>query len=49
MDELADEDKFILSFGKIARLGQRIKTLTFMGNFPDTVKRLQPVSSSDAS
>lgn len=44
MEELADEDKFVLSFGRIPRLQQRLNTLTFMGNFPDTVKSLQPVS-----
>lgn len=44
MEELADEDKFILNFGRIPRLQQRLNTLTFMGNFPDTVKSLQPVS-----
>lgn len=44
LEELTDEDKFMLHFGKIPRLNQRINTLTFMGNFPDTVKRLQPVS-----
>ncbi|KAJ0057853.1 hypothetical protein NL108_002983, partial [Boleophthalmus pectinirostris] len=42
MEELADEDRFVLRFGKIPRLNQRINTLTFMGNFPDSVKRLQP-------
>nr|XP_046272579.1 formin-like protein 1 [Scatophagus argus] len=46
MEELADEDQFILRFGKIPRLKQRINTLTFMGNFPDTVKRLQPQLNS---
>lgn len=45
LEELADEDQFMLRFGKIPRLSQRINTLTFMGNFPETVKRLQPVSS----
>lgn len=42
LDELAAEDQFMLRFGKIPRLNQRINALTFMGNFPDTVKRLQP-------
>lgn len=42
MEDLAEADKFMLHFGKISRLTQRINTLTFMGNFPDTVKRLQP-------
>jgi len=44
LEELTDEDRFMLCFGKIPRLSQRINTLTFMGNFPETVKRLQPVS-----
>lgn len=48
LEELANEDQFMLRFGKIPRLNQRIKTLTFMGNFPDTVKHLQPVSLSKA-
>ncbi|XP_068605472.1 formin-like protein 1 [Brachionichthys hirsutus] len=42
LEELTNEDRFMLRFGKIPRLKQRISTLTFMGNFPDTVKRLQP-------
>lgn len=46
LDELTNEDQFILQFGKIKRLKQRINTLTFMGNFPETVKRIQPVSQS---
>ncbi|XP_061567977.1 formin-like protein 1 [Cololabis saira] len=46
LEELTDEDQFILRFGKIARLSKRISTLTFMGNFPETVKRLQPQLNS---
>ncbi|CAJ1076136.1 formin-like protein 1 [Xyrichtys novacula] len=46
LEELADEDQFVLRFGKIPRLKQRISTLTFMGNFPETVKRLQPQLNS---
>uniref|UniRef100_A0A3B4FTJ2 Formin-like protein 1 n=1 Tax=Pundamilia nyererei TaxID=303518 RepID=A0A3B4FTJ2_9CICH len=46
LDELTNEDQFILRFGKIPRLNQRINTLTFMGNFPDSVKRLQPQLNS---
>ncbi|CAK6972461.1 formin-like protein 1 [Scomber scombrus] len=41
LEDLTDKDQFMLRFGKIPRLIQRINTLTFMGNFPDTVKRLQ--------
>ncbi|KAM7386996.1 hypothetical protein PAMA_009566 [Pampus argenteus] len=46
LEDLTDEDQFVLRFGKIPRLSQRIKTLTFMGNFPETVKRLQPQLNS---
>lgn len=46
LEELTDEDQFILRFGKIPRLTQRINTFTFMGNFPDTVKRVQPQLNS---
>ncbi|XP_007558234.1 formin-like protein 1 [Poecilia formosa] len=46
LEELTNEDQFILRFGKIARLNQRINTLTFMGNFPESVKRLQPQLNS---
>ncbi|XP_038134199.1 formin-like protein 1 [Cyprinodon tularosa] len=46
LDELTNEDQFILRFGKIARLNQRINTLTFMGNFPESFKRLQPQLNS---
>ncbi|XP_070778577.1 formin-like protein 1 [Enoplosus armatus] len=46
LEELTNEDQFILRFGKIPRLQKRINTLTFMGNFPETVKRLQPQLNS---
>ncbi|KAJ8364623.1 hypothetical protein SKAU_G00134540 [Synaphobranchus kaupii] len=42
LDELSEEDRFMMHFGKIPRLTQRISTLTFMGNFPDSVQLLQP-------
>lgn len=44
LEDLSEEDRFMSRFGKIPRLTQRINTLTFMGNFPESVKRLQPVS-----
>uniref|UniRef100_UPI0037E7F2BE formin-like protein 1 n=1 Tax=Semicossyphus pulcher TaxID=241346 RepID=UPI0037E7F2BE len=46
LEDLTDEDQFMLCFGKIPRLKQRINTLIFMGNFPETVKRLQPQLNS---
>lgn len=45
LDELSEEDRFMVRFGKIPRLSQRISTLTFMGNFPESVQLIQPVSS----
>uniref|UniRef100_A0A673GEF0 Formin-like protein 1 n=1 Tax=Sinocyclocheilus rhinocerous TaxID=307959 RepID=A0A673GEF0_9TELE len=42
LEDLSEEDRFMSRFGKIPRLAQRINTLTFMGNFPESMKRLQP-------
>ncbi|KAF5903969.1 formin-like protein 1, partial [Clarias magur] len=42
VQELSEEDRFMAQFGKIPRLGQRISTLTFMGNFRERVQLLQP-------
>lgn len=44
LDELSEEDRFMVRFSKIPRLSQRISTLTFMGNFPESVQLIQPVS-----
>ena len=45
LDELSEEDRFMVRFSKIPRLAQRISTLTFMGNFPESVQLITPVSS----
>lgn len=42
LDELSEEDRFMVRFSKIPRLAQRISTLTFMGNFTDSVQLIQP-------
>ncbi|KAM3591799.1 uncharacterized protein V6R79_007705 [Siganus canaliculatus] len=42
LDELSEEDRFMVRFSRIPRLSQRISTLTFMGNFSDSVQLLQP-------
>ncbi|GAA6075541.1 formin-like protein 1 isoform X1, partial [Tachysurus ichikawai] len=44
--ELSEEDRFMARFGKIPRLCRRISTLTFMGNFSESVQLLQPVSTT---
>lgn len=42
LDELSEEDRFMVRFSKIPRLSQRISTLTFMGNFPESIQMIQP-------
>uniref|UniRef100_A0A8C9MBK7 Formin like 1 n=1 Tax=Panthera tigris altaica TaxID=74533 RepID=A0A8C9MBK7_PANTA len=42
MEELSEEDRFMLRFSRIPRLPERMATLTFLGNFPDTVQLLRP-------
>ncbi|KAJ3608183.1 hypothetical protein NHX12_025233 [Muraenolepis orangiensis] len=41
LEELGDEDRFMVHFSKIPRLAQRISTLAYMGNFPSTIVSLQ--------
>lgn len=48
MEELSEEDRFILRFSRIPRLPERMTTLTFLGNFPDTVQLLMPVWAGQA-
>ncbi|KAK7919449.1 hypothetical protein WMY93_010733 [Mugilogobius chulae] len=49
LDELSEEDRFMVRFGKIPRLAQRISTLTFMGNFTDSVQLIQPLSETKST
>ncbi|KAK2492632.1 hypothetical protein MC885_003549 [Smutsia gigantea] len=42
MEELSEEDLFMLRFSRIQRLPERMATLTFLGNFPDTAQLLMP-------
>uniref|UniRef100_A0A8C2KZB6 Formin like 1 n=1 Tax=Cyprinus carpio TaxID=7962 RepID=A0A8C2KZB6_CYPCA len=42
--ELSEEDRFMVAFSKIPCLPQRISTLTFMGNFSESIQLLKPVS-----
>lgn len=44
LDELSEEDCFMVRFGRIPGVSDRIRTLTFMGNFPQTVQIIRPVS-----
>ena len=42
LDQLAEEDRFMLLFSKIERLTQRMNIITFVGNFSDHVSMLTP-------
>uniref|UniRef100_A0A8C1IRI4 Formin-like 3 n=1 Tax=Cyprinus carpio TaxID=7962 RepID=A0A8C1IRI4_CYPCA len=42
LDQLAEEDRFMLLFSKIERLTQRMSIITFVGNFSDNVNMLTP-------
>lgn len=42
LDQLAEEDRFMLLFSKIERLTQRMNIITFVGNFTDNVAMLTP-------
>ncbi|KAM9837583.1 formin-like protein 1 [Aulostomus maculatus] len=42
LGELSEEDRFMVLFSKIPRLSRRVGTLTFMGNFPESVQLIQP-------
>ncbi|XP_060793415.1 formin-like protein 3 isoform X2 [Neoarius graeffei] len=42
LEQLADEDRFMLLFSKIERLTQRMSIITFVGNFSDNIGMLTP-------
>ncbi|XP_028931953.1 formin-like protein 1 [Ornithorhynchus anatinus] len=42
VDQLSDEDRFMLRFSRIPRLADRMATLAFLGNFADTSQLLMP-------
>ncbi|XP_048450806.1 formin-like protein 2, partial [Rhincodon typus] len=42
LDELSNEDRFMLQFSKIERLPQRMTIMTFVGNFSENIQMLNP-------
>ncbi|XP_067825184.1 formin-like protein 1 isoform X2 [Heptranchias perlo] len=42
LEELAEEDRFMIKFSKIPRLSERMTIMIFMGNFNDSVQLLTP-------
>ncbi|NWS12997.1 FMNL3 protein, partial [Pachyramphus minor] len=45
LEELADEDRFMLQFSKVERLPQRMAIMAFLGNFTENIQMLTPVRS----
>lgn len=42
LEELSDEDVFMIKFSRIPRLAERMNIMTFLGNFSDTTQLLMP-------
>ncbi|XP_059727878.1 formin-like protein 3 isoform X2 [Haemorhous mexicanus] len=42
LEELADEDRFMLQFSKVERLPQRMAIMAFLGNFAENIQMLTP-------
>lgn len=46
LEELSDEDRFMLHFSKVERLTQRMAIMAFLGNFSENIQMLMPVTVS---
>ncbi|XP_051496467.1 LOW QUALITY PROTEIN: formin-like protein 1 [Apus apus] len=42
LEELSDEDQFMIRFSRIPRLAERMNVMIFLGNFSDTAQLLMP-------
>ncbi|XP_065507014.1 formin-like protein 1 [Caloenas nicobarica] len=42
LEELSDEDQFLIRFSRIPRLAERMNVMIFLGNFNDTAQLLMP-------
>ncbi|XP_071584438.1 formin-like protein 1 isoform X2 [Heliangelus exortis] len=42
LEELSEEDQFLIHFSKIPRLAERMNVMIFLGNFSDTAQLLMP-------
>lgn len=42
LDDLSNEDRFMMHFSKIERLSQRMTIMTFVGNFAENIQMLNP-------
>ncbi|XP_077184582.1 formin-like protein 3 isoform X4 [Paroedura picta] len=46
LEELSDEDRFMLHFSKVERLTQRMAIMAFLGNFNENIQMLMPQLSA---
>uniref|UniRef100_A0A8C6XL78 Formin like 3 n=1 Tax=Naja naja TaxID=35670 RepID=A0A8C6XL78_NAJNA len=46
VEELSDEDRFMLHFSKVERLTQRMAIMAFLGNFSENIQMLMPQLSA---
>uniref|UniRef100_A0A670KH37 Formin like 3 n=1 Tax=Podarcis muralis TaxID=64176 RepID=A0A670KH37_PODMU len=46
LEELSDEDRFMLHFSKVERLTQRMAIMAFLGNFSENIQMLMPQLSA---
>lgn len=44
VENLSDEDRFMMQFSKIERLMQKMTIMAFIGNFAESIQMLTPVS-----
>lgn len=44
LENLTDEDRFMMQFSKIERLMQKMTIMAFVGNFSESVQMLTPVN-----
>lgn len=45
LENLSDEDRFMMQFSKIERLMQKMTIMAFIGNFAESIQMLTPVST----
>lgn len=48
LENLSDEDRFMMQFSKIERLMQKMTIMAFIGNFAESIQMLTPVSETQS-
>lgn len=47
LENLTDEDRFMIQFSKIERLMQKMTIMAFVGNFAESIQMLTPVNDTN--